>query len=266
MKIRIYVVTYDNNTILNEWLLSSLYKSNYPKDKVEVYIIDNHSNIKIKKQFKGLVTVIPNSLRLNSATGHLSRNWNEAIINGFESLTKPVCDAVICVQNDTIFNVNWYQNSINSLKNYDYIQQGIGDQFQIFTAEAIRHIGIYDERFCGIGFQEYDCFLRAILLYGERVSISDYGHSGHCLNPYNFKIIESTTSGHDRGELSTRISMTIGHAPSQCLLSRKWPVRDSTVSSFTKENVKIGCETYTTYPYFEMDIYPLTKEFLNYVT
>ena len=40
MKIRMYVCTYKNNHALNNWFLKSLSESNYPKDLVDIFIID----------------------------------------------------------------------------------------------------------------------------------------------------------------------------------------------------------------------------------
>ena len=53
---------------------------------------------------------------------------------------------------------------------------GQGDALQVMTPESIRTIGLYDERFCNIGYQEGDYFQRARILNNEKSSINDFTH------------------------------------------------------------------------------------------
>ena len=108
MTIKFYIVTYNNNVVLNDWILNALHKSDYDRKNVQVFVINNHSNIKINDEYKSFVTVLNNNLRPDFSTGHLSRNHNQAIINGFKSLRNPDCDVVVSCQNDPILHKNWY--------------------------------------------------------------------------------------------------------------------------------------------------------------
>jgi hypothetical protein len=176
MKIRFYITTYNNNEILNDWILKSLHESDYDRNNVEIFVIDNHSNVHINDEYSSFVKVLANNLRPDFSTGHLARNHNQAIINGFESLTNPKCDVVVSCQNDTKVLKNWYQTLCEAMKTYTFFTTGQGDQFQAFKAEGVRNIGLYDERFCNIQFQEADYFLRAYLYNKEKSSINDHIH------------------------------------------------------------------------------------------
>jgi hypothetical protein len=104
MKIKHYIVTYNNNEVLNislESIFNTLCK--YDRDEYKVYIINNHSNFLIDPKFEAYVEVLHNMVRPDFSTGHLSRNWNQSIINGFADLSNPDCDIVITSQNDCIF-------------------------------------------------------------------------------------------------------------------------------------------------------------------
>ena len=67
------------------------------------------------------VGVIHNSVRADFSTGHLARDWNCAIINGFKSLTNPDCDILVTCQNDTLFNPTWIEQLIEYHKKYCFI-------------------------------------------------------------------------------------------------------------------------------------------------
>ena len=174
MKTKLYIVTYNNNEILNNWALKTLFESDFPFDNSEIYVINNHSNIYIEPQYKDKIKILNNDLRPDFSTGHLSRNWNQAIINGFKNLNEPDCDLVIACQNDTKFCKNWYSKLIITMlkDGYKYITCGIGDQFQVFTTDSVKNIGLYDERFCNIGYQEGDYFLRALLYYDKIANLA----------------------------------------------------------------------------------------------
>ncbi len=97
MKLKIYIVTFDGEKHLNH-NLNSLFNSQYFKKEnihCEVNIINNHSNFNINEKFKNKVSVLHNVLRPDFSTGHLARNWNQAIINGFKNLNNPDCDILI---------------------------------------------------------------------------------------------------------------------------------------------------------------------------
>ena len=43
-KIKIFIVTYNNNAILQEYVINSLNKTNFPKELVEIFVIDNYGD------------------------------------------------------------------------------------------------------------------------------------------------------------------------------------------------------------------------------
>ena len=148
MKIKLYILTYKNNQVLNEWLLKSLYESKFDEDVVEVNIINNHSDFEIYPEYKDKkINVLHNVLRPDRSLAYVTKNWNEAIVNGFQSLKKPECDAVITIQNDTVLLPTWYEYTLELLKKYNLIIFGAGDQFVVHTPASVRRIGLWDERF-----------------------------------------------------------------------------------------------------------------------
>lgn len=258
MKIKFYITTYNNNEILNDWILKSLHESDYVRNNVEIFVIDNHSNVHINDEYSSFVKVLANNLRPDFSTGHLSRNHNQAIINGFESLIDPKCDVVVSCQNDTKVLKNWYQTLCEAMKTYTFFTAGAGDQFQAFKAEGVRNIGLYDERFCNIGFQEADYFLRAYLYNKEHSSINDVGH-GRIHNRHNQPLIEKTETGFHRKE-SSHVESHKLHAISRAVLYKKWGKEYGDLygvfwhkHQFLDES---NCLTdnYVMYPYFEKDI------------
>ena len=266
MKVKIYVVTYNNNLILNSFFLKSLKESAYSSTNTEVFIIDNYGNAQIDPPYQGLATVITNSLRPSFSTGHLSRNWNLSIINGFKDLDKPDCDLVLCIQNDTALKPSWESTLRAYAGKYKYITQGIGDQFQMFTADSIKNVGLYDERFCGIGHQEGDYFLRAAKFYGDFVSINDPRHARLFNSIGSYEIIEETPSGAQGQETSHLMSFQY-HNVSGSVFRHKWntsPTGDlKNHDVWAKDIPKINqlSNNYITYPYFEDKL--LQKTFID---
>lgn len=263
MKIKFYTITYNNSTILNNWILKSLYESNYNKNDVEIYVINNHSNLFIEEKYKSIVTVLDNQLRPDFSTGHLARNYNQAIINGFKSLTNPDCDIVIACQNDNILLPEWQQNIESLLGKYDFLSFGIGDQFQVFTPEGIKKVGLYDERFCNIGYQEADFFLRNLIYNFDRSSINDSSHD-RILNPEQLYPITVTECGAHRQELSN-IESRHFHSFSRNVFHRKWSVNPEywNIEELKKYNGITNIPNFVYYPYFEKDVYDLAGK--NYI-
>ena len=257
MKIKFYITTYNNNEILNDWILKSLHESDYDRDNVEIFVIDNHSNVHINDEYK-FVKVLANNLRPDFSTGHLSRNHNQAIINGFESLIDPKCDVVVSCQNDTKVLKNWYQILCEAMKTYTFFTTGTGDQFQAWKTEGVRNIGLYDERFCNIGLQEADYFLRAYLYNKEKTSLNDKIH-GRFHNRFNLPIIENTETGFQRKESSHLESQKL-HNISCAVLYKKWGAEYSDKKGIfwhridNLDEMKCLTENYVMYPYFEKDI------------
>ena len=209
--------------------------------------------------------MLANNLRPDFSTGHLSRNHNQAIINGFESLIEPKCDVVVSCQNDTKVLKNWYQTLCEAMNTYTFLTQGAGDQFQAWKAEGVRNIGLYDERFCNIGHQEADYFLRAYLYNKEHSSINDRCHE-RIHNRHNQPLIEKTVTGWGRKESSHMESQKL-HGITVTMLQHKWGVEYGNGkfwNRFNLDQLKCLTDNYVMYPYFEKDIIdPVGKRYIG---
>jgi hypothetical protein len=258
MKIKQYIVTYNNPFQLNK-CLNSIFDSlsDYELDILEIYVINNHSNFSIDSKFKSKVTVLNNDLRPDFSSGHLSRNWNQAIINGFVDLNNPQCDILITNQDDTEFEKNYILNLIEYHKKYNFIQFGYGDQLITYTPTAIKKIGLWDERFCNIGHQETDYFIRVVKFLKETSSINDVSSHLLRLNTLQNNIIKITKTGNSRGEQYTLDSIKY-HIYSLNILLKKWGLKvhpaflNTTVEDVINYNQEL--ESYFYYPYFEKNI------------
>lgn len=263
LKIRQYCVTYNNPKILNEWYLKSLYDSLSAEELtwMELFVINNHTNFRINEKFsKRGVRVIHNRLRPDFSTGHLSRNWNQALINGFESLQTPAVDIVILTQDDTKFRPNYLKKLVDiHKKNITFYSCGVGDQFHSYRVGAVRTVGLWDERFCGIGYQEADYFMRQILWNPAAASINDpaIGH-GRVYNPIDGDLIQVTETGKDRGELYHKESSAY-HKYGEKMWRWKYnyPPGDWDVEYVVKHKDEIyrNSPSFFLYPYFEKDMY-----------
>lgn len=179
VKIHVFAVRYKENPepFIKRFYADPIVKSS----NINLTIINNYDYLSVEDP---RVKVINNTLRPDFSTGHLSRNWNEAIINGFRDLNLPSVDYVIGVQIDAILGDTWYQDLMKVLKIYPelhYLALGEGDEFQVFTPQVIKTVGLYDERFCNIGYQEADYFYRVRLLKPLNAVILDHKH-GRVMN------------------------------------------------------------------------------------
>lgn len=258
-KIKVYIVTYNNPNLLNNTLESLFRGINQHKNLIEVNIINNHSTFFLRNKFKEITKVLHNNLRPDFSTGYLSRNWNQALILGFQDLNNPDADIVICCQDDTCFFDNWLLKTKDlHNKGYSFITYGWGDNFMSFTPNAIKKIGLFDERFIFSGITS-DYFLRALKYNKDRSSINDYYH-GRILNeekkhvadrPNNIKIhIEERKAHKDYGHT---------------ILHHKWNKITGMATKWNKEFIDncpatIKFPQYIMYPYFEKDIETLKEQ------
>ena len=271
MKIKQYIVTYNNSIQINnclESIFSNL--SQYELSFLEIFIINNHTNFSIRDEFVNRVTVLHNTLRPNFSTGHLSRNWNQAIINGFVDLNNPDCDILITNQDDTIFKENYISKLIQHHNKFDFIQLGHGDNFVSYTPTAIKRIGLWDERFCNIGYQEADYLLRAFIYHSNKVSINDFMHERVYNKLDTNDIIEIIPTGWQRYEPYHRESVQY-HNISKNIFIQKWgfhPSNDDGAAiqfSFDvdMQNKKPLLPNFIYYPYFEKNVETLKEQ--NYI-
>jgi len=184
MKIKVYIVTYKNDRVL-ALNLDSLKNSDLMEHQHQITIINNHSEFGIdidsyNKDWFNL-KVVHNDVRPDFSTGYLARDWNFALVDGFQKLHEPDCDIVVACQNDTVFFPDWVSHLLKYHEVYNFVHFGIGDNFMSWTPDGVRKIGLFDERYCATGHQELDYFNMAVLLNPDGTSINDkHGHSnGH---------------------------------------------------------------------------------------
>lgn len=176
MKLKIFIVRYKED--LNPILRSLREKDSF--SLFEVYVINNYGKI-FKEDFEGIfpsnLFILNNEVRPDFSTGHLSRSWNQAIINGFKDLSSPDADVLVLIQADSLFKENFYE-IISNFYNSPLIfaSSGRGDECMMLKPEIIKRVGLFDERYCNIAYQEGDYFLRCYLKEKERCLILDYLH------------------------------------------------------------------------------------------
>lgn len=254
-KVKLFFVTYNAKDDLDKTIRTCIDASHNPgRISLEIHIINNHTNFYLADDLSQLVHVYHNTLRPDFSTGHLSRNWNQAIINGFKSLTEPECDILITCQDDAIWKDGWVDTLLSIHEQYDFYTSNNGDMLCSYTPEAVRKIGMWDERFCNIQFQEADYFLRANLYHGDKSTINDV-HHGRTLNPTTC-ITERPNSGMMR---AVSENTNLYHEHSKQIFTQKWgglfqwngkvtDVQHSMIPSFVY------------YPYFEKDIENLKEK------
>lgn len=264
VKVRHFIVTYNNDKILHESLVSIFdHLTDEQSEKLEVYIINNHSNFNIDPSFSDRVKVLHNQVRPDISTGHLSRNWNEALVNGFKNLLNPECDIVITSQNDALMKPNYVDQVIKNHFDNDlsFIAYGPGDACCSYTAEGVRKIGLWDEKFSNIGYQEYDYFMRAFI-FNKKSSLNDHHHHS-VFNPLPPECIISSSNGtgHSRGEESHRASMRF-HGNSRFMFTEKWGKSPESGLGNLGETDKLRplIPSYVSYPYFECDVETLAEQ------
>lgn len=253
MKIKMYIVTFRNSKDLT-LNLQSLFASTWSGHHLEIFVINNHSDFQLDEQLSNQVKILHNVCRPDFSTGHLSRNWNQAIVNGFKNINNPDCDILIHCQDDTVFMPNWCDDLINLHEKYSFIQMGVGDNFCSYLPDSIKKIGLWDERFCGIGFQEADYFMRARIHNSDNSCINDYVH-GRLHNPTHLKICERSEPIIVNGKVNHSVfhrESTKYHFVNKNFFNKKWGVAPEQWDNKTPTQSLI--ENYIFYPYFELDI------------
>ena len=176
-KFKVYIVTHNHEEALAR-CLRSISNGDIRLHSHEINVINNYQTLRWPLDSYDLeINVLDNVLRPAHSTGHLGRNWNQAIVNGFADLKNPQCEFVVCLQGDT----EVVSECFSMLDHYHaqdchFIQDGRGDQLMSWSPKGIIEIGLFDERICGIGFQEQEYFERATRLFSQGISINDRGH------------------------------------------------------------------------------------------
>lgn len=279
MKIKAYFVTYDNDFELNQ-TLKTFAKSGIKDFNYEIFIVNNFKDAPVVLDDVGLkYTVITNSTRPTFSTGHLARNWNECLIDGFKDLENPDCDIVILSQNDVHYDEGTINKLVESHKIYNFITSGCGDAFHSYTIDAIMAVGLWDERYCNIGWQECDYFLRHLIYNKKGSSINDLLHSriNNRLD-YDLVNVEEKYSGFVRNDIHHMKSMKY-HNISMNTFIKKWGLgvpgidwqgpmseyKDGIYPSAydITPDVVLESPQWIMYPFFESKIPNLSKK--NYV-
>ena len=251
MHIKIYLVTYKGHHRLNK-TLKSLLESDIDILDYEINIINNHTDLRLNDEFlnNDKINVLHNSLRPDFSDGHLSRNWNQGIINGFKNPNNPDCDMVLNVQDDVLFRSDCFSKLEKLHDKYDLIQNGQGDTFVSYKIEAVKNVGLWDERFCNISYQVADYFYRCKVFYPEKCSIND-AHHGRILNPIlPNKPLESQgflvrPSAREIGPQWNQGDWNVKY--SRTLFNKKWNNKEWKDPNLKEAEI----ESYIFYPYFE---------------
>lgn len=276
--INIYIVTYRSPVDLNN-NIASILASNAD---VSINVINNHSDFFLEPEHEKVVKIFHNSLRPDFSTGHLSRNWNQALLHGFQNLKNPTSDIVITVQDDVIFKPDWFSRLVDLHHQYSFITMGMGDTFCSYLPEAVRKIGLWDERFCNIGYHAADYLLRALIYNREESSINDVAHGrlhnavegnvvshGHLLNSDSGNgasradSILITSPPADTARQEAHILSMKFHSLTNKIFMHKWGISPFNWTEDHHALRKTLIPNYITYPYFEKDIENLRDK--NYV-
>jgi hypothetical protein len=262
MKISMWIVTYRNESDLNN-NLNTLFDNQGDHDhEISVNVINNHSNYVLHAHHWGQVKTWHNNLRSDHSLGHLSRNWNQALQLGFGDLQNPQADVVICVQDDVIWCPDWVSQVTLSLESHDLITQGVGDAVVIYTPEAVRQVGMWDERFAPSFYHDGDYFLRCLMHLRHRASINDPAH-GRVWNPWpiTFATVPAANAARTHAK---NLSYGRARTPHK-VWQHKWRVSPIHWDDHVKQNppTKSECVNFITYPHFEMNVYNLPDK--NYL-
>jgi len=274
IRISIYIVTYRNPIDLNRNIASILASG----ADVRINVINNHSQFFLEPRHEKAVTVLHNSLRPDFSTGHLARNWNQALLHGFKNLQAPTNDIVVTVQDDVLFKENWLPHLIDIHRQYNFVTQGLGDAFCSYLPEAVKKVGLWDERFCNIGHSEADYFLRSLIYNRDGCSINDPGHArqhnaldGNATIDLSCSVdvaeradsllISCPPMNFDRK--NAHLTSLKYHSLAATIFRHKWGVADC---QWTAEHHALRTSlipNYVMYPYFEKDVEGLRDK--NYI-
>ncbi len=259
MNIKFYIVTYNREHDLNK-TLESLFATDISSHNVEICIVNNHSNFRMNPIYNDKVKVLHNVMRPDFSTGHLSRNYNEIFIHGFKNLAAPACDILMHSHDDNTFHPEFFSKMLEHHKTYEMITFSQGCGLMSYLPEAVRKNGMWDERFCTIGYHEGDYFLRALRYNRDKTSINDWAAAHRQWNPIPEELCFKLAG----------TSLNEAHAASHkyySLCRRFWIMkwgnwRDQAWSTSQLENVKKPeLPQYMMYPYFEKDIYDLEEKY-----
>lgn len=174
---KVFIVTYKRKDVLNETLHRLFNETDFSLiPNTEVFIINNHSDFHLDREFEDKVTVLHNMTRPDWDLGNLARSWNECILHGFKDLNNPDAKVVVAMQNDIVLHPNWATNVLKLHKKYTFVTGMLGDNIISYTSEAIKKIGMWDERFNSPSHKEADYYIRALIHNKDHSMIADVVH------------------------------------------------------------------------------------------
>jgi hypothetical protein len=257
--VNVYVVTYNNAQRLNENAKTffdttghlNQYKFNY-------HVINNHPNFSIRPEFEAHTTVFHNSMRPAASCGHLSRDYNAAIVHGFENLNAPKADQVICCHDDIHWNEGWFERLLEIHDTYTFYAGDYGCSMTSYLPEGVKKIGLWDERFVGLGYHEADMYLRARIYNREKSTINDY-FGGRVLNPTTDTLFsQPPTNANKQEHMDNSIHY---HTVSRRVFEAKWGVHpEQWDARLTEEPTKPLIPGFLYYSWFELDVETLDKQ------
>lgn len=276
--IKVYIVTYRRKDVLNKTLDTLFNKTDFPMiPNTEVNIINNHSDFFLEDRFKDMVNVIHNNARPDWDTGNLARNWNQALVHGFKDLNNPDCKIVTTMQNDIVLSPKWATNLLKMHKKYTFITGQLGDNIVSYRPEAVKRIGLWDERFVTPANKEADYYIRALILNKENSLINDRIHGRVWNNQEALELDTSEYQGSEpnwRAEKSSENSREGWYHTSQ-IFHWKWkdtwktqPSYKGWLTKWTNDFVQNPpslpkVPNFIQYYYFEKDVETLAEQ--NYV-
>lgn len=258
-KIKIFILTYRDPESLNA-NLDSLFASDMGIANTEINIINNHSQeFHIDQKYMDKVIIHHQTLRADWSCGTPARDWNQSLVLGFKDLKNPDCDQLILCQDDCVWDKDWRSRLEKIHDTYSFYQCSWGDCFMSFLPEAVKKIGLFDERMCTLGYYEGDYLLRAYLYNKEKSSINDYHHK---------RVWQPTETVANRPTSHVNPPKLMNY--SQSIFFLKWPGYpklnltwdwEKTLFRHTPNHSAIPC--FIMYPYFECDVEDLKEK--NYV-
>ena len=277
---KVFIVTYKRPKVLNETLDILFNKTDFKLIKdTEVTIINNHSEFVLNKQFEDKVRVLHNMTRPDWDVGNLARSWNECLLHGFKDLNNPDAKIVVTMQNDIVLHKNWATNLLKLHQKYTFITGLLGDNIVSYRPEAVKKIGLWDERFPHPSHKEADYYLRALIYNKEKSIICDTSHN-RLLNEKDFLPLDETEykGGDPEWRQESKMNVNSREAWYQATQIFYWKWKDTWksqpcyfgwVNGWTKEfidnpPVPKDALNFSIYPYFEKDIELKDKNYVGW--
>ena len=208
MKIKLYFVSFKNNAELQA-SFDTLFNSGLCDYDYEITVVNNAErhpiDIDILSEIKKKTRFVTNGLRIEytgagaHTPGHLARDWNFCLVDGFKSIANPKADLVVACQNDLAFIKDGFHKIVEAHKKYNFFTCGPGDTLHSYTIDAVKALGLWDERFCSRVYQEGDYFTRALAFNADKTSLNDRDHR-RVYNPieHDDQILDLNVRPHNR--------------------------------------------------------------------